>query len=139
MYLIIMSEDKSIHDFIGKALEYYFNKQENYIKSSQGIKEILGMYDKKNKVWIWGWVNPYYLSEDLVTVKELLNYGLSLEYKTNTDIHYYLKLNLVNSRIGMNKLELVIHLAIISYLLKDKSKFIGFDRTDDYNEYYIVQ
>ena len=143
--------NNNIKEFFNKALKYYDNQQleyYTYINNSDyniietnntitilpinNIKsiitynyEILGILDNQTHVWIWSWLVPDFDENIVKLTKELLFYGLKLEPRSNTDIHSYLKIQFLNSRILIeNDIELDTHLSIISYLMKDKILFI---------------
>ena len=103
--------------------------------------EILGYYDNQNKIWIWSWLIGEFESYKTETSRQLLEYGLKLEPRTNTDDHYYIKSLLVNSRIQIQEsIQLEINLAIYSSLMREKIKFI-FPRKkiiDETNKTYIT-
>lgn len=134
-----------ISDFMKKSLDYFDvqnNKYETFLSgkyimnNKQFIEkdtnniininyEILGIFQHETNVFIWGWLIPYYSIDEIKITRELLDYGLRLDPKSNTLDHFYLKTLLVNSRINIkNDIELDLILAISSYLLKDKIKFI---------------
>lgn len=157
----------SLTQFIKKALKHYDTQCLNYIyltqlnndkvKFNESLDEItfmfdedhkkvhffelLGYFDNQTNIWIWGWLLPTLPNEHLRLVTELLNYGLKLETLSNSFEHFYIKSLLVNSRsMIQNQIELDINLAICSYLLKDKIKFI-YPRimyTDDTKSTYIT-
>ena len=137
----------NINNLIKKSLEFYDNQNAinyKYLFNSQllnrpneekvlivdefnfdNIKleasyEILGIFDNQTKVWIWSWLLPNMSLNEILISKKLLDYGLKLEPSSNTHDHFYIKSQLTNSRILIeNNIELDIHLAIISYLVKD--------------------
>ena len=101
--------------------------------------ETLGLFLKKTNIWIWGW--SFTLSEKIQfdIIRQLLNYGLDIEIKENVvqnDKSYeikpkylleniFLKSKFINSRFQLDKeIDLELILALSSYLLKDKIKFI---------------
>ena len=142
----------NISNLIKKSLEFYDNQNainHKYLFNSQllnrtsenkilivdelnfeNIKleasyEILGIFDNQTKIWIWSWLLPNISLSEIIISKKLLDYGLKLESQSNTPDHYYIKSQLTNSRILIeNNIELDIHLAIISYLVKDQYSFI---------------
>lgn len=141
----------NINHLIKKSLEYYDDQQNtniNYLKNSHllfekenvikiveednhdNIKlqtnyEILGIFDYQTKIWIWSWLLPYLNTSETVISRKLLDYGLKLEPDSNTNDHFYIKSQLLNSRILIeNNIELDIHLSLISYLVKDLYNFI---------------
>lgn len=91
--------------------------------------QTLGVFDKNSNVWLWGWMYPEFSSDEIILVKNLLNYGLkqnndNKEKQIFSDTSF-LKTQLTNSRFLIKKkFQLDTHLAICSYLLKDKIKFI---------------
>ena len=142
-------EIDSLRSLIKKAIEYYDNQKNNYIKFIENqnvvidrisneiifnisetetvIKEyeILGYFDNQTHIWIWGWVLNDYTLNQIKLCKDLLNYGLKLEPYSNTSEHIFIKSLLVNSRIKIDESEtLEVNLAIYSYLIKDRFKFI---------------
>jgi hypothetical protein len=137
--------DISVSDIILKSLEYYDNqnkKYEKYIKSNAefdtdkniiSIKEfnydkkyeILGFFYTETNVWTWSWLSASLSLEKTMIARELLNYSLKLEPSSNSTFHFYLKTELLNSRMYIDSdIKLDLHLAVISYLCKDKYLFI---------------
>ncbi len=87
--------------------------------------EILGYFDNQAQIWIWGWLLSDLESQYTKLSRELLEYGLKLEPKSNSYDHFMIKALLVNSRIQIEEsVQLDINLAIYSSLLRDKIKFI---------------
>ena len=86
--------------------------------------EILGAFFSKTNVWMWGWM----LIGDYSPISEsLLKYGLRIDNKMITDRpeFFFIKTQLINSRFLLdNYIHLDIHLALASYLIKDKSIFV---------------
>ena len=141
-------EFESLSDTVKKALDHFDVQNWNYKKyfNIQDVKfdegnmnitffgddiqetynyELLGYYDNQNGVWIWGWVLADFNYKDTPQCKFLLDYGLKLEPKSATLEQYMIKGILVNSRIKIEEQEqLEINLAIYSYLIKDRIKFI---------------
>jgi hypothetical protein len=132
---------------IEKALDYYDNKNIEYSKyiNTDEIKinrdsntininnknfkyEILGLFDNTSHVWMWAWMIPEFMYNETNIVRELLNYGLKISPTSNTRIpndRLYLKTQMVNSRFLLeDEFQLELHLAIASYLAKDKFNFI---------------
>jgi len=163
--------NNNIKDFFNKALNYYDNQQSEfhiYINKSRydiietnhtitilpnnNIKpiikynyEILGILDNQTHVWIWSWLVPDFDNNIVKLSKELFFYGLKLEPSSNTDIHSYLKIQLLNSRILIqNDIELDIHLSLISYLIKDKILFmlpvvLNKEKENNQTIYYLIK
>lgn len=142
-------EASSLNQFIKKALDHYDKQQIKYndlIRSSKinyyldknEIEfidndgkildfpfETLGYFDNNTQIWIWGWLLQDLKSEQVEICRELLNYGLKLEPDTLTAEHNLFKALLVNSRISIDEdTQLDINLAIISYLMRNRFKFI---------------
>jgi len=142
-------EFESLSDTVKKALEHYDSQNWDYrtLNQIQDVKfdelessltffldndkkeirqyELLGYYDNQNNVWIWGWVLSDFNYKDTPLCKYLLDYGLKLEPKSATMEQTMIKGILVNSRIKIEeKVQLDINLAIYSYLIKDRIKFI---------------
>lgn len=159
--------NNNINNMIIKCLEHYDNKQNtlnlllknnnmfDIIEEKNKIRvgwrtstdieiykfEILGSLDLVTKIWSWSWSEPDLKLEDTVLSKELLNYFLKLEPDSNTEFHYYLKSQFLNSKLLINNdIELDIYMSIISYLLKDKVSFM-FPRKVKSNQiiYYLVK
>ncbi len=142
-------EFESLSETVKKALEHYDNQNWNYryLVGIQDVKfdevessvtffldegtqetkhyELLGYYDNQNQVWIWGWVLSDFNYKDTPQCKYLLDYGLKLEPRSATLEQSMIKGILVNSRIKIEEqVQLDINLAIYSYLIKDRIKFI---------------
>lgn len=142
-------EFESLSDTVKKALEHFDNQNWNnrllnqnqnvkfdelsssvtFIEENEGYKtyqyELLGYYDNQASVWIWGWVLSDFNYKDTPHCKYLLDYGLKLEPKSATLEQSMIKSILVNSRIKIEEQsQLEINLAIYSYLIKDRIKFI---------------
>lgn len=143
-------EDESLNQFIKKALQHYDNQNYNYLSilkvpdtnvkfnpedktilfnSNEGNKEfnfeMLGYFDNQSNIWIWAWLLTNLTSEQTKMSRELLDYGLKLEPTSNSVEHFLIKSLLVNSRISIEEdIQLDTNLAIFSYMLKNKIKFI---------------
>ena len=141
-----------VNNLIKKSLEYYDKQQTKYkyywndsdiitdnkenkvilvdSKNENNIKlkstyEILGIFDNQTKVWIWAWLLPFLSYNETIISRKLLEYGLKLEPGSNTNDHFYIKSQLLNSRILIeDDIELDIHLALVSYLVKELYLFV---------------
>ena len=115
-----------------------FKKNDEIIYS--GKFSLFGIFDINTKVWIWSWATPNYIINDTIESKKILEYGLTLEPPTNSDIQYYIKSHLVNSRLFFeNEIFLDIHLALSLYL--SKAKFIYSESIKDNKKmiyYYLI-
>ncbi len=141
-------EFESLSETVKKALDHYDNQNwsnKNFI-NNQDVKfdeinssitfffddinkifnyELLGYYDNQNGIWIWGWVLSDFNYRDTSQCKYLLDYGLKLEPRSATIEQTMIKSILVNSRIKIEEqIQLDVNLAIYSYLIKDRIKFI---------------
>jgi len=163
-------EFESLTDTVKKALNHYDNQNwdNKKIINNQDVKfdelnstitfftdesykiynyELLGYYDNQNSIWIWGWVLSDFNYKDTPQCKYLLDYGLKLEPKSATIEQTMIKGILVNSRIKIEEdVQLDINLALYSYLIKDRIKFIYgrkryIDKTSDnyVTFYYIIK
>ena len=139
---------ESLSQTIKKSLENYDNQNMKYIDYIKNINfkidehtddivfnfdnhsdtfqyEILGYFDNQSHIWIWGWLLGDLESQFTKLSRELLEYGLKLEPKSNSYDHFMIKSLLVNSRIQIEEsVQLDINLAIYSGLLRDKIKFV---------------
>jgi hypothetical protein len=165
-----MSNDINIKEFIKNRLDNLDNsnkkynhlinnkdfkiekKEDNYwyIKFFDNNKKILyenkcsilGSFDLNTNIWLWAWVTPNFTIEETKDSRELLNYGLTLEPNSNSNIHFYIKSHFVNSRLYFDSdITFDIHLALSFYITKT-SKFI-FPRSNIINNvnvisYYLV-
>jgi len=140
----------SLNQFIKKSLQYYDNQNLANIEilqvSDSNVKfdveaktitfitdngekefnfEMLGYFDNQSNIWIWSWLLTNLNSEQTKMARELLDYGLKLEPTSNSVEHFLIKSLLVNSRISIEEdIQLDSNLAICSYMLKNKIKFI---------------
>ena len=147
-------KDFDISDLIINSLENYDKKNKKYKKYIENSKiiykdnetkneftlvnknnndeiklktkyETLGIFDYQTKIWTWAWLLPNLPKNQTTIAKKLLEYGLTLEPKTNSEDHFYIKSQLLNSRFTIeNDIELDIHLAVSTYLIKDLYSFI---------------
>lgn len=119
-YRKLISNQSVNFDEINSSITFNFdesNETYNY--------ELLGYYDNQNGIWIWGWVLADFNYKDTPQCKHLLDYGLKLEPKSATIEQSMIKGILVNSRIKIEEqVQLEVNLAIYSYLIKDRIKFI---------------
>ena len=109
--------------------EYIFKKENATLEFNNLNKKfkfnILGIFDYSKKIWIWSWLVPSYSYNHILYTKKLLDYGIKLNPDKEDIDFLWIKTQLVNSRFLLDdSLQLDIHLAIISYLLKDNFDFI---------------
>mgnify|MGYP001600097536 CR=1 FL=1 len=153
--------ERDLRTLIRKSLDYYDNKNNEYKKfiKTEKIKidkakskiiledkvfsyEALGVFDNQTNVWAWSWMIPLIDNIKKQLSRKLLNYGLDIEVEDNETIleDMYLKTQFTNSRFLLDEfLQLEIHLALSSYLLKENIKFIYPLRSYlDKNKYVIT-
>jgi hypothetical protein len=117
------------HEDIINTKEYIFNTENatlTFNKLNKKFKfNILGIFDYSKKIWIWSWLVPSYSYNHILYTKKLLDYGIKINPE-KIDIEFlWIKTQLVNSRFLLDdSLQLDIHLAVISYLMKDNFDFI---------------
>jgi hypothetical protein len=108
-----LKDDMTFIFYDDKGKEIYKGKASN-----------LGVFDVFTRSWIWSWSTPNFSSLETSGARDILNYALDLEPQSNSNIHFYLKSHLINSRLYFeNTMSLDIHLAICLYINK-KAKFI---------------
>ena len=131
----------------------YILKKENAILEFNSLDKkfkfnILGIFDYSKKIWIWSWLVPSYSYNHILYTKKLLDYGIKINAGKKIDNEFlWIKTQLVNSRFLLDdSLQLDIHLAISSYLLKDNFDFVypvTKQLTDNKNDkliiYYILK
>ena len=102
------------------------NDKFSFSKLNQSFNyEILGIFDDQTKTWVWSWLIPTIIQENIQISRSLLDYGLNLTTENKTNDYLFLKTQLTNSRFRLeNSNQLDLHLALCSYLSKDKIKFI---------------
>jgi hypothetical protein len=135
--LIKLEKSKNIIEIV--------DKDDNTLLESK--YEILGIYDNQTNIWFWAWLLTFLSANETVISRKLLDYGLKLEPATNNNEHYYIKSQLLNSRITIeDMIELDIHLALSSYLIKDLYSFIkpltvflDKDKTKYITYYYLIK
>jgi hypothetical protein len=109
--------------------EYIFKKENATLEFNSLNKKfkfnILGIFDYSKKIWIWSWLVPSYSYNHILYTKKLLDYGIKINPEKVDTSFLWIKTQLVNSRFLLDdSLQLDIHLAIISYLLKDNFDFV---------------
>lgn len=97
----------------------------------------LGIFDPSTKVWIWSWCMVSNTLDNTKNARKILDYGLMLEPLTNTNMHFYIKSHLVNSRIYFeNDILLDIHLGLSLYI--SKAHFIYTMEKNNIIHYFLV-
>jgi hypothetical protein len=116
---LIKSKDYELKDDM--TMIFYDDKGKELYK---GKASNLGVFDGYTQIWTWSWSTPNFSSLETQGARDILNYALDLEPQSNSNIHFYLKSHLINSRLYFeNTMGLEIHLALCLYINK-KAKFI---------------
>lgn len=132
--------DKNEIDFYVDNIDYSFNY------------EVLGIFDKNTKVWIWSWNIPYLVKQLTKESRNLLNYAFSKEkdsdfnkenYSKYSKEDIFIRIQFTNSRLYLtDSFQLDILLAICSYVLQNRIKFI-FKKNNKFNDefevYYLIK
>lgn len=107
---------------IEKDYVYFFDEEKELKIKYQ--YEYLGMLHIPTSLWVWGWSNP---TAGIIRNYNLLKYGFDIiidKNDLNKDV-LDLKSQLITSRYLLtNKLQIEIHKAIMTYILKSKYIFI---------------
>ena len=91
---------------------YDINKKEFY----RSRYEIIGLYTSENNIWAWSWAIPMFQKNNTNIARKIWNYGAVLDPNVG-----FLKTELITSRFKIsNKIQLDIHVAIASYISKNK-------------------
>ena len=135
-------DSKKIINNEGVVTFYDDIKKKNLMEAKY---EYLGFFYNKTKIWFWAWMHPLIKS---TISQELLRYGLKIDSKIITDKpdNLFIKTQLINSRFLLgNYIHLEIHLALSSYLIKNRGIFvcpikqvINKDDPDDYILEFII-
>lgn len=110
------------------TIEFY-DLDSNLIYKSR--VEILGMYDNKLHIWIWGWAIPTLKKNQTYSSRKLLSHGLDIDEERS-----FIKVGLVTSRLNIpDKSHFDIHIALSSYILKIPYIYI---HEDDNVDWYMI-
>ena len=132
--------DKNEINFYVDDIDYNFNY------------EVLGIFDKNTKVWIWSWNMPVLIKELTKESRNLLNYAFSKEknsdltkedYNNYSKEDLFIRIQFTNSRLYLtDSFQLDILLAVCSYVLQNRIKFI-FKKNNKFNDnfevYYLIK
>lgn len=92
--------------------------------------EIIGVLYDEQQLFVWGWLFPTETENNNKLLKNLINYGLSMNSISSN--HYYLRSLFLNSRIKINNnLELKLLLSVTYYTLRSSCDFIYPDKVYD--------
>jgi hypothetical protein len=96
--------------------------------------EYLSIYNSKLKIWCWAWSVPLLSSLNINLSKEMLLYALKLGPELS-----YLKSILITSRgTVVDPIQVDIHLALASYILKQPYVFPYKHPMETYMVYYYI-
>ncbi len=113
----------------------FYDSNKNILLESN--YEALGFYFQNSNIWKWAWSMPTLSKNDTSISRKILNYAFDLEPTKE----YILRSALINSSTLINNdLQLDIHIALSSYLIKKPFIFklpIGFNQnsTDEFISY----
>lgn len=95
-----------------QTVKYFYD--ENFKLLFKSRCEYIGIYDEKYNIWSWAWSISFLKKNETNIIRKVLTYGTELDPKSS-----FLKSELILSRFKIsNKIQLDIHLAIVSYLAK---------------------
>ena len=103
-------------DMSKSKIFFYDNNNKLFMK---GDYEIAGNFYNKYKLWIWSWAIPVLVKNKTLLSRKILNYGLDIDSSNKPAINFFIKSELTTSRFKINKLQLDIHIALISYICKE--------------------
>jgi hypothetical protein len=97
-------------DLERNTIEYYDRDGKVVFRSEY---EILGVYNKSQKIWAWGWSDPKNKKNEIYISRKILDYGFDIDHSL------ILKTELIASRfIISDKIQVDMHVALASYLSK---------------------
>jgi hypothetical protein len=95
-----------------QTVKYFYDASFNLLFKSRC--EYIGLFDIEYGLWSWAWSIIFLKKKDTAIIRKILNFGTELEPEST-----FLKTELVLSRFKItNKIQIDIHLAIVSYLAK---------------------
>ena len=94
-----------------------YDAKKNKIVSSK--YEVIGSFNNISHTWTWAWSLPHLKKSTISISKKIINYGIDLGPES-----LFLKTELITSRFRItNPIQLDIHIALASYLSKQKVVF----------------
>jgi hypothetical protein len=127
-YKQIISDDKD--DGAHNIIVFYDSDKKELFRSRY---EIIGIYQKSSKIWIWAWAMPLIYKKSTNLIRRIWNYGATLGINDT-----YLKTELVTSRFRViDPIQIEIHISIAMYLSKVKTIYenkIGKNQLDHNSE-----
>lgn len=129
-----LSVKKTNNDIDKDTVTFYDSNMHELFHSKY---EFLGTYDNDSKVWLWAWAQPLAQKKSNEKGREILNYGLNIDARSNPD-RIFLKTKLITSRIRLpDPIQLDTHIAICSYISKSIVVFNYYEyKSHSYEEYY---
>ena len=106
--------------------------------------DVIGFYYNKNQMWNWSWVVVQMKKNEIELTKNILKYGIDIDWKNDNQFFQFLKLHLVNPRIKiLNYIQLELILGISIYISKKgtlykKRYFVNKSNPDDYYDEYTL-
>lgn len=125
---------KNIKDMSKSKIYFYDENNKLFMK---GNFEFIGNYYNKYKLWIWSWAIPVFEKNKTLLSRKILNYGLDIDLNEKPSINFSIKSDLTTSRFRINKLQLDIHIALISYISKEPIIYKSIDRLGE-NDNFIT-
>lgn len=101
--------------------------------------ELVGIFSSYYDVWCWGWSLPTVNKNMSYKIREILNYGLNLDEKSNLFIKY----ELLSSRLKIrDKIQLDIYPSLAAYLAKcpiiyEQRENVKIFDSDEYVSYFL--
>lgn len=123
-----VSTKKNTKDMSKSKIYFYDDKNKLFMK---GDFEFVGNYYNKYKLWIWSWAIPVLYKNKTILSRKILNYGLDIDPNDKPSINFSIKSNLTTSRFKINKLQLDIHIALVSYISKEPIIYKFINNLDD--------
>ena len=100
-----------------QTVKYFYD--ENFKLLFKSRCEYIGIFDEKYGIWSWAWSVGFFKKNETNIIRKILLYGTELDPTS-----MFLKSELILSRFKItNKIQLDIHLAIVSYLSKKSIVF----------------
>ena len=118
----------------------FYNKNNKIIKEAP--YEVMSIYDKENKIWIWAWADCNLYKNQTKICRKLLEYSLNIDIREKNeesrDQLIFIKSNFITSRLYIeSNNQLDINIALACYL--SKSNFIyKYQLNDNPLIYYMI-
>ena len=118
----------------------FYNKNNKIIKEAP--YEVMSIYDKENKIWIWAWADCNLYKNQTKICRKLLEYSLNIDIREKNeesrDQLIFIKSNFITSRLYIeSNNQLDINIGLACYL--SKSNFIyKYQLNDNPLIYYMI-